>query len=269
LEYIFQVYSLPFLQRLSLLVHGRVIDSINIEYENDGEHVWVKHGGIGGNKTSKIQLDYPKEKLISISGHYDNYLRSLTFESNLKKYGPYGEQQGTYFSFPMREGNIVSFHGQSGWYLDCIGIHISSLQPSIPSKVISVGPWGGKGGDRWDDGVYEGIRKIILVHGQVIDSISIKYENDGKHVWSKHGGIGGNKTDKIQLDYPRENLTLISGHYDNCLKSLAFESNLRKYGPYGVQHGTYFSFPLTTGKIVSFHGRSGWYLDCIGVYLSN
>lgn len=258
--------------RQIILAHGRVIDSINIEYDREGTRVWSRHGGIGGNKTDKIQLEYPRERLTSVSGHYDNYLRSLSFESNLKKYGPYGVQQGTYFSFPMTEGKIIGFHGRSGWYLDCIGIYISNLYSSSPSqsnKLISVGPWGGNGGDRWDDEVYIGIRQIILVHGQVIDSINIEYERDGSSVWSKHGGIGGKKMDKIQLDYPRESLTSISGHYDNYLRSLTFESNYKKYGPYGIQRGTYFSFPTTEGKIVSFHGRSGWYLDCIGVYLSN
>lgn len=254
--------------RQIILVHGRVIDSIQIEYERDGSSVWSRHGGRGGNKTDMIQLDYPRENLISISGHYGNYLSSLTFESNLKKYGPYGVEQGTYFSFPMTEGKIVGFHGQSGWYLDSLGVYISNFRYSIPSQIISVGPWGGNGGDRWYDGVYRGIRQIILVHSRVIDSINIEYEKDGRSVWSKHGGIGGTKTDKIQLDYPRESLTSISGYYDNYLTSLTFQSNYKKYGPYGVQHGTYFSFP-TEGKIVSFHGRSGWYLDCIGVYLTN
>lgn len=254
--------------RQIILAHGRAIDSIQIEYERDGSSVWSRHGGRGGTKTDMIMLDYPRECLISISGHYENYLRSLSFESNLKKYGPYGVEQGTYFSFPMTEGRIVGFHGQSGWYLDSIGVYVSNFHYSIPSQIISVGPWGGKGGDGWYDGVYRGIRQIILVHGRVIDSINIEYDKDGRSVWSKHGGIGGTKTDKIQLDYPRESLTSISGYYDNCLTSLTLESNYKKYGPYGVQRGTYFSFP-TEGKIVSFHGRSGWYLDCIGVYLSN
>jgi hypothetical protein len=41
----------------------------------------------------------------------------------------------------------------------------------------------------------------------------------------------------------------------------------RKNGPFGIQFGTYFSNPLTGGKIVGFHGHSSWYLDSIRVYL--
>lgn len=50
-------------------------------------------------------------------------------------------------------------------------------------------------------------------------------------------------------------------------RSLTFESNMRSYGPFGVEQGANFSFPMTGGKIVGFHGKSGWFLDAIGVYL--
>ena len=79
---------------------------------------------------------------------------------------------------------------------------------------------------------------------------------------------------QVKLDYPDEYLVSISG-YICCLveygpvlvRSLMFESNKKKYGPFGIQYGTYFSIPMTGGKIVGFHGRSSWYLDSIGVYL--
>ncbi|GLJ05517.1 hypothetical protein SUGI_0019470 [Cryptomeria japonica] len=144
-------------------------------------------------------------------------------------------------------------------------------------KPLSVGPWGGNGGTQWDDGAYSGVRQIIVVHADAIDSIKIEYDRDGTAVWSdRHGGNGGRNTDKIQLDYPKEILTSMSGHYGpisqgspSVIRSLTFESNFKKYGPYGVQQGAYFSFPMNGGKIIGFHGQSGWYLDSIGVYLSH
>lgn len=48
------------------------------------------------------------------------------------------------------------------------------------------------------------------------------------------------------------------------VRSLTLQSNRKAYGPYGVEEGTCFS--MNRGKIVGFHGRSGWYLDAIGVY---
>lgn len=52
------------------------------------------------------------------------------------------------------------------------------------------------------------------------------------------------------------------------IRSLTFKSNRRTFGPYGVEEGTPFSLPIEGGKIVGFKGRSGWYLDSIGCYLS-
>lgn len=68
---------------------------------------------------------------------------------------------------------------------------------------VSSGPCGGGGGSRWDDGIYSGIRQIVITHGACIDSIQIEYEKDGRSVWSKkHGGNGGNNTDTVNYIEP-------------------------------------------------------------------
>ncbi|GLJ05514.1 hypothetical protein SUGI_0019430 [Cryptomeria japonica] len=142
---------------------------------------------------------------------------------------------------------------------------------------LQVGPWGGSGGTPWDDGVYTGVKTLHLVHASCIDSLRIEYDKGGRSVWSeKHGGDGGATNNKIQFNYPYEILTSISGHYGHMspgtpcvIRSLIFHTNVRKHGPYGVEQGTYFSFPTSGGKIKGFHGRSGWYLDSIGVYLAH
>nr|TKS03329.1 jacalin-related lectin 3-like isoform X2 [Populus alba] len=140
---------------------------------------------------------------------------------------------------------------------------------------VSVGPWGGQSGARWDDGVYDTVRQVVICHGATIDSIQFEYDKRGSSVWSeKHGGTGCFKTAKVKLDYPHEFLTSIHGYYGSLngwgpvfVRSLTFQSNKKTYGPFGVEHGTYFSFPMSGGKIVGFHGMSGLYLDAIGIYL--
>lgn len=76
------------------------------------------------------------------------------------------------------------------------------------------------------------------------------------------------------LEYPYEFVTSVSGYYGPLssgspvvIRSLTIASNLTKYGPFGSELGTHFSLPVSGGKVVGFHGRSGWYLDSIGVYL--
>ncbi|XAR61711.1 hypothetical protein NMG60_11016212 [Bertholletia excelsa] len=129
-------------------------------------------------------------------------------------------------------------------------------------STMSVGPWGGQDGYRWDDGVHSGIRQLVIAHGAVIDSIRIEYDDKGTSVWSeKHGGSGGPKTDQVKLDYPNEYLTSIQGHY----------SSLNERGPVSIRSlsftRTCFSFPKIGGRIVGFHGKCGWYLDALGAYL--
>jgi len=91
----------------------------------------------------QVKLDCPDEFLTSVHGYYGSldgwgpvFVRSLTFRSNKKTYGPFGVEQGTYFSFPMSGGEIVGFHGKSGWYLDAIGIYLKPLQKQKTSKAL-------------------------------------------------------------------------------------------------------------------------------------
>lgn len=275
--------------RQIVLVHAEAIESVEFEYDRDGSPAWSeRHGGAGTKITDKIQLDYPKEILTSMSGHYgplsqgcSSVIRSLTFESNLKKYGPYGVQHGTYFSFSKAGGiKIVGFHGQSGLYLDCIGIHFSNLR-SLNARLYLIspvlyGPWGGSGGSDFQDGIYTGVRQIVLSRGAGIASIKVEYDKNGQSIWgNRHGGAtNAFKTDTILFDHPFEILTSISGYYGTVLlkgptviKSLTFHTNRRNYGPYGEEQGTFFPTKLLQGKIVGFHGRKGWCLDAIGVHM--
>ena len=75
----------------------------------------------------------------SLSQWGPTFVRSLSFESNKRTYGPFGVQQGRYFSLPvMPVGKIVGFHGRYGWHLDAIGVHLKSLQQPNPSKALTL-----------------------------------------------------------------------------------------------------------------------------------
>ncbi|KAL6537498.1 hypothetical protein OROMI_026032 [Orobanche minor] len=132
--------------------------------------------------------------------------------------------------------------------------------PTDGKKAIIVGPWGGNGGTNWDDGFYNGIREIILKYDRCIDSILIIYDKNEKPVSGhKHGGVGGTKTAEIKLQFPEEFLTDVTGHYcpvvhggSPVIRSLMFRSNRRMFGPYGVEEGTPFFFPMEGGQIIGF-----------------
>ncbi|KAF8391077.1 hypothetical protein HHK36_023377 [Tetracentron sinense] len=174
----------------------------------------------------------------------------------------------------------MGFHGRSGDYIDSIGVYVKhtdlalpnskphtmavvqslddpSVEDSIGKEVTGMvkevlprepGPWGGRGGNPWDDGVFAAIKQIYV------------------HI---------EKT--IKLDCPSEFLILIcitgfyrqiqeSGGHD-IIQSLSFFTNRGKYGPFGDEIGTFFTSTVSKGKVVGFHGRSGVYLGAIGVHM--
>ncbi|KAK3162103.1 hypothetical protein QOZ80_1BG0085430 [Eleusine coracana subsp. coracana] len=348
--------------RQIIITHGAAVDSIKIEYDMKGSSIWSKkHGtGSGNSKTDQVKLDYPKEVLTSISGCYGAVgtsvvIRSLTFESNCSKYGPFGTEQGTFFSFPASSGRIVGFHGRSGSSLHSIGCHLNkdkntnlsgapsalrsitssydgnghryadssagydmvlavrdrgdkytaltttlpkeqNLNPSrdgiVCNRMVSIpsfisdngsmtistperfGPWGGTSGTIFDDGIFTGVRQINLTRGLGISSMKVLYDRNGQAIWGdKRGVSGGARPEKVIFDFPSEILTHITGYFGSTMimgptvvKSITFHTTKKIHGPFGDEHGTFFSSCLTEGRIVGFHGRAGWYIDSIGVH---
>ncbi|KAI3838300.1 hypothetical protein MKW92_036364 [Papaver armeniacum] len=178
---------------------------------------------------------------------------------------------------------ISSFHSGDVMGFDKKKKKIGNKSSSNDELPICTGPWPSSSsatrqeGDPWDDGFHTTVKQLVIVHGAGIDSVKFEYhDNSGTSFWSqKHGGSGGFKTDKIELDFPGEYLKSISGYYGSIndwspvfIRSLTIESNRKKYGPFGCQQGTQFLFPATSiaSKIVGFHGHSSWYLTSIGVY---
>lgn len=79
----------------------------------------------------QVKLEFPHEVLNCVSGYYGEIggektkvIRSLTFYTSRGKYGPFGEEKGTYFTSPKTDGKVVGFHGRSSMYLDAIGVHM-------------------------------------------------------------------------------------------------------------------------------------------------
>ncbi|KAM7461365.1 hypothetical protein LguiA_029486 [Lonicera macranthoides] len=227
--------------RKLIIYSGPLIHSIQIEYDENGQSKYSEmHGRKKGNMNT-VELDYPYEFLVSVSGYVHYYcsllvFRSLTLQSNKRTYGPFGTEVGEHFKFPSRSGNkIVGFFGRSGRYLDSLAIY---FQPIMP-ETIPVGPFGGKGGDWWDDDAHTAIVKLIIYSSEVA------------------------------LDYPSEFLVSVSGYIDKfhsmiIFHSLTFQSNKRTYGPFGREKGKCIKFPSSGHKILGFFGKSGHHLDCLG-----
>ncbi|XP_066340717.1 uncharacterized protein [Miscanthus floridulus] len=158
-----------------------------------------------------------------------------------------------------------------------------------PRGVISVGPWGGSGGQPFymRGASTPRLRSIILYHSGAIHSLSCEYTLAGDYEGPPPRVAGpwglpdsyGSRGVRTEIDLPSgEHITAVegtTGHFANVpgvvITSLTFRTSAgRTYGPYGsVAAGShYFSVPAADGAcIVGFWGRSGWLLDAIGVYM--
>ncbi|KAJ4962320.1 hypothetical protein NE237_022259 [Protea cynaroides] len=156
--------------------------------------------------------------------------------------------------------------------------------------MVKVGPHNVRWGQSWDDKGQSMVTSILITYGsEWINSIQTAYMRDGKlQLSEKHGGNGEifnnvKITDErpndclflvnlpVQIDYPSEFLTGIKGFTDSSalLKCLTFETNLRKFGPFGQEKGKAFHIQMgSTNSFGGFHGRSDSnYMYSIGVYV--
>ncbi|XP_073108270.1 mannose/glucose-specific lectin [Elaeis guineensis] len=107
---------------------GDVVDSITFQYMDGETTRWSSRYGGAGGKPTEIDLG-TNNNLEAISGHYGNYygktvIKSLTFVTTTGTYGPYGPEEGTTFSLPVKAGKVVGFFGRAGQWLDALGFYL-------------------------------------------------------------------------------------------------------------------------------------------------
>lgn len=111
--------------------HGdTVVDAVSVLYDRSGRHEWTDLWGGPGGGLAEICLR-PDEHLTSVEGHCGEFegnyvVRSLTFVSNRRAYGPYGRTEGVPFALPAPGGRILGFHARSGRHLDAIGTYVKA-----------------------------------------------------------------------------------------------------------------------------------------------
>ncbi|TXG68252.1 hypothetical protein EZV62_003187 [Acer yangbiense] len=237
--------------------------------------------------------------------HKDEVIGTLSFTTNRnKKYGPFGCKKdceickSPFELISEKNRAVVGFFGRQSNFINAIGVYYKDPPaPIVTTKLISaitldkdipreLGPWGGNKGKAWDDGRLQGRIIEIDVHvgNGVVHALHYRYKSTKYcNLSNKHGGEGATTIYRIELDKDKcspENLVGISGFYGafdgNCcveceykvVRSISFYTNKGKYGPFGTEIGTFFNSPAcTNAKVVGFHGRSGEYLDAIGVHV--
>nr|ABK23065.1 unknown [Picea sitchensis] len=135
------------------------------------------------------------------------------------------------------------------------------------------------GGRKWNDGTFSRVKRITMTANEkTLTSLKVHYGLDG-HDTSVHGitfgGIqhGGVNAKVTEYDFESDEFLIkLTGYFGkygeySIVKSLTFETNLRKLEPVGPLDGTKFETDVN-GKIVGFFGSaSDGFIDSIGVYM--
>jgi hypothetical protein len=145
-----------------------------------------------------------------------------------------------------------------------------------PATVLRLGPAGGDGGIPFEDVIPCGatLHHIEIGSGDIVDSIETHWQTpDGPCVSPRHGGSGGQHFLWPPAGIPEVHITCISGMIGampglpgNIVTQLTIHGDKSEPATWGRGWGSTFSFQPQAGfEIIGFFGRSGDYLDQIGV----
>jgi len=145
----------------------------------------------------QFELDYPNELITSVEGTMKSFSRSeirissLTFKTSKGRTSPtIGIASGTKFLLASKGCAVVGFYGRhDDRDLVAIGAYFSPLPPPTAEKLQAQG---GNQGDSWDDGVFEGVRKLYVGQGKnCVAFLKVVYDSNTQVVI---GEDHGNKT---------------------------------------------------------------------------
>ncbi|EFH56992.1 jacalin lectin family protein [Arabidopsis lyrata subsp. lyrata] len=250
------------------------VRKVYVDYDKNGEVETRQDGDmLGENRVlgqqNEFVVDYPYEYVTSIEGTGDigsgssNRVRSLSFKTSKDRTSPtYGHKGERTFVFESRGRALVG----GGFAIDAIGAHFAAppIPPPPPTEKLQ-GP-GGDRGESWDDGAFDGVRKIYVGQGENgIASVKFVYDKNNRLVLGEeHGKQTLLGYEEFELEYPSEYITTVEGYYDKVFGSES-STNKRTSPPFGMDAGVSFILGKEGHKVVGFHGKSSPELYQIGV----
>jgi hypothetical protein len=262
---------------------GERVDSVQMMYTLPGRRTVTgpRHGGTGGGLNT-FRLD-PDEYIIGLSGRCGETIDSIRFHTNKRISLLYGGGGGDRdYRVDLPDGTrAVGFAGRAGDYLDAIGLtYIPTYTsrrrgnfPSIPEASAQIDQTpiaGGGGGSAFSDReIPPGARvgEVRVQSGDRVDAVQVVYLlPDGRLLeGARHGGVGGG--DRIFRLDADEYIIGLSGRYGDNIDSLIIRTNKRTSQLFGGRGGDRdYRIDVPAGyQAVGFAGRSGDYLDAIGL----
>ena len=265
------------------------VTTIQLTYLTQDGKIWEApmHGG---KKHFNADLQFEDgEAVIQVSGntYFDqqlqkpsNIVKQLSFKTQKKDgstniYGPYpGRVGGSDNHSFVINGALLGLYGRSGWFLDSLGFYYTLQRTEL---------LGGSGGSEFDVENITNIAGIKILKVQSsssrIESIEVTYFDAMRRPLKavKHGRCTNEaNVNSLEFEEGEEVIeTKLSTYKDTTLqtpnyiiRSLQFitqkeDGSKKKYGPYGGSATEEHTF---NGRVVAFFGRSGWFLDALGLY---
>ncbi|CAE5959993.1 unnamed protein product [Arabidopsis arenosa] len=241
-------------------IHGRSdhkgIKDIIFDYvDKDGHPKDETHGSTSGQgyTLEPFEINHlGKEYLLSIDGYYDEtsgVIQALQFKTNMKTSALMGyyDDDAVKFTTECNGNKIIGFHGYAEKNLNSLGAYFTTLpltklefEDSFHEKLYQI--YGNSGG-LWDDGSFQGVRKVqIYYDGYCVRCIRFHYDNGDKVESREHGSqiVDGVQEGEFILDYPNEVIMSVEGLAASINERIPFEFVLESQGC----------------AIVGFHGRS-------------
>ncbi|XP_010500804.1 PREDICTED: jacalin-related lectin 12-like [Camelina sativa] len=264
--------------KIQVRINTKGIQYIKLNYVDKDGHPGKEqiHGSETGpgNKLEPFEINHiDKEYLLSIDGYYDEVsgvIKALQFKTNIKTSEVMGDvEKGTKFTLECTGHEIIGFHGFAQDNLNSLGAYITNL----PLTKLE---YKGCGGNIWDDGTFQGVKKVCVYFNDLIRCIEFEYINGGKEETRVHGMkifMDDVSKKEFVLDYPNEYLTAVEGTYINPygytkITSLTFKTS-RNRTSLRMGNASNSSFLLESKgcALVGFHGLSTTdHLYALGAY---
>lgn len=167
----------------------------------------------------QITLRHPEEYLVQVKGttgklSFGEGITSLTFVTNEKSYGPYGNPTSDSFESPGGH-KVTGFFGRSGMFLDQLGIF---CETHTVHRTVE-GPWGGVGGASFYDGVGDIVEIVLTYNDTQVVSFQTSYGLAGLGFTTGYRGHDNQTLNKVCLIPP-----LYLNNYDYIILSTLIRS---------------------------------------------
>ncbi|CAF2070730.1 jacalin-related lectin 45-like [Brassica napus] len=254
---------------------------ITIQYVRNGDVVQLEHGSERGTQITETEFKVkdPDEYITCIEGtwgeakRYDSDIhmwnqtlsRTVTELQFKTSHGrtsqKFGKPGADSIEFKLEGNNgtkLVGLLGSSGRFLD----EIEANFDVVSSALKQLEPQGGSDGHSWDDGAYDGLRKVCIGEdGGRVSSVEFVYAKGDQRITHCHG-MDSNERKEFELEYEDgEYIISVEGTTDDdgFVSSLIFNTSMdRSSEEFGkaVANNEFFLKPIGFHKLVGFRGRS-------------